>query len=72
MVFDLSTPSEPTPVLYRSDRDFDGVPEDGTAGDLGPEGLTLIGLDDSPVADPLLVVTSEVSGTTTIYAIVKK
>ncbi|MGB1016241.1 MAG: choice-of-anchor I domain-containing protein, partial [Nannocystaceae bacterium] len=72
MVFDLSDPSAPSPVLYRNDRDFDGVPEDGSAGDLGPEGLTLISLADSPSSDPLLAVTNEVSGTTTIYAIVQK
>ena len=70
VVYDLSDPAAPSLVLYdNSARLFDGVPEDGTAGDLGPEGLELISADDSPIDEPLLIVANEVSGTVAIYQV---
>ena len=50
---------------YVNNRDF-GTPENG---DLGPEGLLFIPAHDSPSRRPLLVVTSEISGTVTTYAL---
>jgi hypothetical protein len=67
MVFDLSNPTAPRFVQYLNNRDFNGDPEAGTAGDLGPEGLAFIPWWQSPTWKPLLVVGNEVSGTTTIY-----
>lgn len=60
MVFDLSSPSAPEYVQY--------VPGFET-GDIAPEGLVFISKKDSPSGQPLLVVSSEVSGTVRIYAI---
>jgi Ca2+-binding RTX toxin-like protein len=67
MVYDITDPKTPEFVQYINNRDFSGDPEAGTAGDLGPEGLTFISAEDSPTGRPLLVVGNEVSGSTTVY-----
>lgn len=67
MVYDVSDPTAPSFVSYTQNRNFAGDPEAGTAGDLAPEGLLFISAADSPTGQPLLVVTNEVSSTTTIY-----
>ncbi len=69
MVYDVTNPQAPEFVQYLNNRDFAGDPELGTAGDLGPEGLLVIPAEQSPSGEPLLVVSNEVSGTTTIYRI---
>ncbi len=69
MVYDVSDPMAPFFVTYANDRDFSGDAEAGTAGDLGPEGLLFIPASDSPNGENLLVVTSEVSGTVTVYSV---
>lgn len=69
MVYDVTDPMAPFFVTYANGRDFAGDAEAGTAGDLGPEGLLFISATDSPNGENLLVVTSEVSGTVTIYTI---
>lgn len=69
MVFDFSYPKTPRFVTYVSNRNFDGDPEAGTAGDLAPDGLTFIPASASPNGKPLLAVANRVSGTVTIYQI---
>jgi hypothetical protein len=69
MVYDVSDPAAPVFVDYVNTRDFGGDAEAGTAGDLGPEGVLFIAAEDSPTGDPLLVVTHEISGSTTIFRI---
>lgn len=69
MAYDVTNPSNPTFVQYINNRDFSGDAEAGTAGDLGPEGLTFISAEDSPNGNPLLAVANEVSGTTTLFEI---
>jgi len=72
MVYDVSNPHVPAFVQYINNRDFNGDAALGTAGDLGPEGLLFIPRRASPYRKaPLLVVTNEVSGTTTVYSIRK-
>ncbi len=70
VVFDLSDPHTPKLVLYdNSTRELAGDPELGSAGDLGPEGLLVIGPDESPTGEPLLVVANEVSGSVSVFRI---
>ncbi len=69
LVYDITDPTRPVFVNYTNNRDFLGDPEAGTAGDLGPEGLLFIAAQASPNGKPLLAVTNEVSGTTTLYSV---
>lgn len=72
MVYDITTPSEATFIEYNSNRLTDvtnDVLEAGGAGDLGPEGMKFVSAENSPNGQPLLIVASEVSGTTTFYQI---
>ena len=68
MMYDITDPDNPQFVNYVNNRDFSGDAEAGTAGDLGPEGVLFIDQDQSPTGQNLLVVTNEVSGSTTVYA----
>jgi len=78
MVYDISNPASPSYVQYVNNRDFtyeiedkidDGNEPAFIAGDLGPESILFVSADDAPGDTPLLIVGSEVSGTTTIYQI---
>lgn len=66
---DISDPESPVLAAYASNRDWDGVPADGTAGDLGPEALVFIPAAESPNGQDLLVVANEVSGTLSIWTV---
>ncbi|MBA2321098.1 MAG: choice-of-anchor I family protein [Deltaproteobacteria bacterium] len=68
-VYDLSDPTAPTIDSYVNTRNFAGVPESGTAGDLGPEGVLVISAEDAPNGVPLLVVAYEVSGSVGVFEI---
>jgi len=69
MVFDVSNPVEPEFIQYVNNRDFNGDAEAGTAGDLGPEGLTFIPALESPTGNPMLAIANEVSGSTSLFEI---
>ncbi len=71
MVYDVTQPDSPQFVLYTSNRDVNVQGEDfgDPTGDYGPEGFAFVSAEDSPNGKPLLIVGSEVSGTTTIYEI---
>ncbi len=69
MVYDVSDPSAPSFVQYVNNRDFTQPVASPDARDLGPEGVLFIPASKSPNKLPLLVVSNEISGTTTIYAI---
>lgn len=77
LIYDITNPTAPFRVDYLNTREiWDMNPEDATTpeelaafGDLGPEGLVFIAAADSPTSENLLVVSSEVSGTTTSYTL---
>jgi DNA-binding beta-propeller fold protein YncE len=71
MVYDITNPAAPEFVQWANNRDYTANVEDPASGDLGPEGLIFIGAENAPQKNPLLVVSNEVSGTTTIYEITK-
>ncbi len=58
MVFDITDPKKVEFVQYIR-----------TDGDIAPEGLAFISAEDSPIDVPLLAVSNEVSGTTSVYEI---
>jgi hypothetical protein len=65
VVYDVTDPAAPVFLDYLNTRDF-GSPE---GGDLGPEGLEFISARESPNGRPLLLVSSEISGTVSTYAL---
>jgi hypothetical protein len=67
--YDITTPDSPLFAGYVSNRNFAAAVTTPEAGDLGPEGLLFISADDSPTKQPLLVVSNEISGTVTTYAL---
>ncbi|MGH1441389.1 MAG: choice-of-anchor I family protein [Cellvibrionaceae bacterium] len=69
MVYDITNPYSPIFVEYVNNTKLDGNVDEGTAGDVAPEGLAFVAADKSPIRKPLLIVANEVSGTTTVYRI---
>jgi 2',3'-cyclic-nucleotide 2'-phosphodiesterase/3'-nucleotidase/5'-nucleotidase len=78
VVLELSNPAAPRLVNYVSNRKFPRNPTTGVllacndtndCGDLGPEGLTFVPAKRSPTGKALLIVSNEVSSTTTIWQI---
>lgn len=75
MVYDVTDPYAPAFKTYANNRNFDvEFEEDESAGflearDLGPEGLVFIAGNKNPTGKNLLVVTNEVSGTTSMFEI---
>jgi hypothetical protein len=77
VVLDVSEPTAPDYVAYANNRKFPRNPTTGAflscatndCGDLGPEGLSFVPAARSPNGKPLLIVSSEVSSTTTIWEI---
>lgn len=77
MIYDVTDPRKPVFCTYAQDtRDFsvefdeDNLDDFADAGDLGPEGLEFIPAASSPTGEPLLVVTYEISGSTSVFRIV--
>jgi 2',3'-cyclic-nucleotide 2'-phosphodiesterase / 3'-nucleotidase / 5'-nucleotidase len=73
ITYDISDPEAPVHVDYTNNRDFSIQPFDDLAGagDLGIEDIVFIPSDQSPNMRPLVVTANEVSGTTTVFEIVR-
>jgi hypothetical protein len=69
MIYDVTRPWFSRFVDYVNNRNFD-TDDYFEAKDIAPEGMAFIGSSESPTGEPLLVVTNEFTGTTTIYTIV--
>ena len=69
MVYDITDPRKASFVDYVTTRVFDEPAGQGTGGDLAPEGLVFVSAEDSPTGEPLLAVSHEVSGTTTVFTL---
>ena len=74
MAYDITNPNKVKYLRYINNRDFSVEAQlDGSTnplvGDLGPEGLVFISASKSPNGKPLLAVSNEVSGTTTIFQV---
>ncbi|MEO1608048.1 MAG: choice-of-anchor I family protein [Pseudomonadota bacterium] len=67
MVYDISNPEAPKFETYILNANPKGSGKEGTAGDLGPEGLKFIAADKSPTGKAILVVANEVSGSTSAF-----
>ncbi len=68
MTYDVTDPHTPEFMDYANGRDFEAATAEESV-DLGPEGVLFIPADDSPNGAPLLVLSHEVTGTTTVYEV---
>lgn len=73
ITYDISDPYAPVYVDYTNNRNFNVQPFDDLAGagDLGIEDIVFIPSAQSPNMRPLVVTANEVSGTTTVFEIVR-
>ncbi len=69
MVYDITTPANPSFVSYYLNRNFSIDADKPGAGDLAPECIKFIPAAQSPNGKNLLVTSNEVSGTLSIYEI---
>jgi hypothetical protein len=73
VIFDVTDPYAIQTMGYVNNRDFavtiDLNTDPGAAGDLGPEGIRFLTAAESPTGEPMIAVANEISGTTTLYAV---
>ena len=69
MVYDISDPLNPEFVVYFFNRNFDLEPEADVTGDIGPEDVIVVGAEDSPTGETLVITAAEVSGTISFYTL---
>ncbi len=69
MVYDVTTPSEPSFVQYLTNRDFSA---DAVGPDSGPEIVRFLSKEESPTGRPLLLVANEISGTVSLWSVSRR
>jgi hypothetical protein len=72
LIYDVSDPTKPSYVDYIHSRIYSGDPTSDRAGDLAPEDIVFVKASDSPTGKALMIVTYEVSGSTTTYELERK
>jgi hypothetical protein len=68
MVYDVSTPTNPSFVQYVNNRDFTFDATHENAKDLAPEGILFIPASESPNSKNLVITSNEVSGTVSFFS----
>ena len=68
-IYDITDPISPAFVQYLNRRSFTATVSSPEALDLGPEDVIVIPANDSPNGNPLLIVSNEVSGSTSLFGI---
>jgi DNA-binding beta-propeller fold protein YncE len=68
LTYDVTDPRTPVFVAYTNGRDLAAATAEESV-DLGPEGVLFVEAKDSPTRTPLLVLSHEVSASTTIYGL---
>lgn len=71
IAYDVTEPTAPMFSGYVNHRDF-AATDIALAGDLGPEGVVVIPADESPTGEPLLMLSNEISVTTSLFRIVRE
>ena len=69
MIYDISNPNAPVFLNYTNNRNFMVDADSSAAGDLGPEDIKFIPASESPNGQNLLVVSNEISGTVSAFAL---
>jgi hypothetical protein len=70
MMYDISNPASPLFCDYINTRNFSaGILTE--MGDLGPEGICTVEAQDSPTGTPLVFVANEISGTISVFEVVR-
>ena len=67
VIFDITEPTAPVFVDFITNWNPAGSTEDGSAGDVSPEGIVFVPAEDSPTGKALLIVANEFSGTVSIW-----
>jgi hypothetical protein len=69
IVYEVNDAYNPRYITQFGNRDYTKPVDSPEAGDLGPEGMTFLAAANSPTGKPLLVVSNEISGTTSVWEI---
>lgn len=69
MLYDITNPNAPIFLNYTNNRNFMVDADSSAAGDLGPEDIKFIPASNSPNGQNLLVVSNEISGTVSAFAL---
>ncbi|GHC62629.1 choice-of-anchor I family protein [Ulvibacter litoralis] len=67
MIYNVTDPANPVFLQYVNSRD--AIPGGSEGGDLGPEGVAYVSVDESPTGKAMVILSNEVSATLSIYTL---